>query len=276
MASLQTRGSRLAFSACPPARISPKIAPLRHIPLPKHDLTEGTSVSATEDTVRCKHCSREIHLEAGRLPPGIHCPGCGHTFRLGASRRPAKLNRVVPNRCSTPLQEPSGTALTLRSDLVIQEVEEEGTTYFVVKDPVQQRFFRVKALEHFLDYTIRRSDNLRRSTGVALRTLHKVLVGPEVLGRFARKFVDLGLLVDQNRSAVGEHFAPPADGQRAEAGGRGFLFLKLPLVHPEKFLDWLYPKSQVVPDAPDSSSVMIVTGRRRIQRRVFEPRKLGF
>ena len=118
------------------------MGPLRHIPLPKHDLTEGTSVSATEDSVRCKRCSREIHLDAGRLPSGIHCPGCGLTFR------PARQTPTPPVLDAT--QEPSGTALALRSDLVIQEVEEEGTTYFVIKDPVQQRFFRVKALEYFL------------------------------------------------------------------------------------------------------------------------------
>ena len=195
-------------------------------------------MSATEDTVRCKHCSREIHLEAGRLPPGIHCPGCGHTFRL-AQQAPSQTESSGAEPVLDATPEPSGTALTLRSDLVIQEVEEEGTTYFVVKDPVQQRFFRVKALEHFL---ITQFDGQTTFEEVRRRAsdLHKVLVGPEVLGRFARKFVDLGLLVDQNRSAVGEHFAPTT----AKGGSwwSRVLFLKLPLVHPEKFLDWLYPR----------------------------------
>ena len=105
---------------------------------------------------------------------------------------------------------------------------------------MQQRFFRVKALEHFLitqfDGQTTFEDVRRRASDT-----HKVLVGPEVLGRFAQKFVDLGLLVDQNRSAVGGHFAPPAAGQERSWWSK-VLFLKLPLVHPEKFLDWLYPK----------------------------------
>ena len=49
------------------------------------------------------------------------------------------------------------------------------------------------------------------------------------------------LLIDQNRSRVGEHFAPPAAGQKRSWWSK-VLFLKLPLVHPEKFLDRLYPK----------------------------------
>ncbi len=195
-------------------------------------------MSASEDTVRCKRCSREIHLNAGRLPSGIHCPGCGLTFRLA---RPAP---TPPTPAEAPVidaaQEPSGKALALRSDLVIQEVVEEGTTYFVIKDPVQQRFFRVKAIEHFL---ITQFDGQTTFDEVRRRAsdTHKVLVGPEVLGRFAKKFVDLGLLVDQNRSAVGEHFAPPVAGQKRSWWSK-VLFLKLPLVHPEKSLDWLYPK----------------------------------
>ncbi len=99
-------------------------------------------MSASEHTVRCKRCSREIHLNAGRLPSEIHCPGCGLTFPL-ARQAPIQDQSGDARPVLDAAQEPSGKALALRSDLVIQEVVEEGTKYFVIKDPVQQRFFRV-------------------------------------------------------------------------------------------------------------------------------------
>ena len=137
-------------------------------------------------------------------------------------------------------EDPAGVDLTLRSDLVIEQVEEQGTKYFVIKDPAQQRFFRIKELEHFL---ITQFDGKTSFDEVRHRAseTHRVLVGPEVLGRFVEKFVDLGLLIDQRRLAVGEHFAPPL-ASRQGSWWSHILFLKIPLVHPERLLSWLYPK----------------------------------
>ena len=137
-------------------------------------------------------------------------------------------------------EDPAGVDLTLRSDLVIEQVEEQGTKYFVIKDPAQQRFFRIKELEHFL---ITQFDGKTSFDEVRHRAseTHRVLVGPEVLGRFVEKFVDLGLLIDQRRLAVGEHFAPPLASRQGSWWSR-ILFLKIPLVHPERLLSWLYPK----------------------------------
>ena len=38
----------------------------------------------------------------------------------------------------------------LRSDLVIEPVEENGIPYYVIKDPRSERFYRIKPLEYYL------------------------------------------------------------------------------------------------------------------------------
>lgn len=130
--------------------------------------------------------------------------------------------------------------LALRDDLVIEEVAEQGTKYFVIKDPERQRFFRIKELEHFLITQFDGETSFEEVRRRASET-HRVLVSEEVLGRFVQKFVDLGLLVDRERDTVGEHFAPPSDA-RARSGWSRIFFFKVPLVHPERLLSWLYPK----------------------------------
>ncbi len=55
-----------------------------------------------------------------------------------------------PDPLTSEKGDPTGQDLTLRTNLVIEEVAEQGTKYFVIKDPAQQRFFQIKELEHFL------------------------------------------------------------------------------------------------------------------------------
>ncbi len=115
----------------------------------------------------------------------------------------------------------------LRSDLVIEPVEENGIPYYVIKDPRTERFFRIKPLEYFL---ISQFDGRTGLAEIRRRASEekKVLVSDDVLTRFAAKYRDLGLLVDD----------APSPPKRSRWAG---LSLKLPLANPERLLDWLYP-----------------------------------
>ncbi|MFQ5790429.1 MAG: efflux RND transporter periplasmic adaptor subunit, partial [Acidobacteriota bacterium] len=145
------------------------------------------------------------------------------------------LNAPLDERAPEASLDRSGAELKLRSDLVIEPVEEEGTVFYIIKDPVDNRFFRVKALEHFLISQFDGKTSLEEIRRHA-SDQHRVLVAPEVLARFAEKFKALGLLVDPDQ---GESREP----SRQRTGRRGgILFLKLGLVDPERLLDWLYPK----------------------------------
>jgi putative peptide zinc metalloprotease protein len=161
---------------------------------------------------RCKRCRRPVasgHLAARGF---IHCPKCNFTFRASA-QAPAEL--------------------ALRSDLVIVPVEEEGASYYVIKDPRNNRFFRIKPLEHFL---VTQFDGATSLETIRRRASEQknVLVSGDVLSRFAQKFRELGLLVGED------------DDEAGALASRTFLSdvlrIKLPLASPERFLDWLYPK----------------------------------
>lgn len=118
----------------------------------------------------------------------------------------------------------------LRTDLVIEPVEENGTPYYVIKDPRSERFYRIKPLEYYL---ISQFDGRTGLAEIRRRASaeKKVLVSDDVLTRFAAKFRDLGLLVDD----------APSPPKRSRWAG---LSLKLPLANPERLLDWLYPKTK--------------------------------
>jgi putative peptide zinc metalloprotease protein len=162
----------------------------------------------------CKRCRRPV--ESGHLATRgfVHCPRCNFTFRATG-------------------QTPS--ELALRSDLVILPIEEEGASYYIIKDPRTNRFFRVKPLEHFL---VTQFDGTTSLETIRRRASEQknVLVSEDVLSRFAEKFRELGLLVGD-----GETEADVVARSGSSPWGSVFRF-KLPLANPERFLDWLYPK----------------------------------
>lgn len=129
---------------------------------------------------------------------------------------------------------PAEKGFRLRSDLQIEPVEENGALFYVIKDPRTDRFFRIKPLEHFL---ISQFDGKTSLAEIRRRASEekKVLVSNDVLTRFAAKFRELGLLVDD------DHRTHRAPASRAQWNG---LTLKLPLANPERLLDWLYPKTK--------------------------------
>ena len=113
----------------------------------------------------------------------------------------------------------------------MEPVEEEGTLYYIIKDPRTNRFFRIKPLEHYL---ISQFDGKTPLDAIRKRASKekKILVSEEVLARFAAKFCEIGLLVS-NESEI------PAT---PSAGPAGILTWKFPLANPERLSDWLYPK----------------------------------
>ncbi|MGH9391473.1 MAG: hypothetical protein ACRD1Z_17850, partial [Vicinamibacteria bacterium] len=143
--------------------------------------------------------------------PFVRCRDCGYTFRAEAAAE--------------------GGELELRSDLVIAPVEEEGLSFYVIKDPSSNRYFRVKPLEHFL---ITQFDGKTSLQTIRRRASEEknVLVSEEVLSRFADKFSELGLLRREEDGAAS--LQAPAS--------RSLFHWKLPLANPEALVDWLYPK----------------------------------
>lgn len=160
--------------------------------------------------IRCKRCHRPIDVAVSSRSPFVRCPACGFTFR--------------------PEPEELRGELALRSDLLIAPVEEEGASFFVIKDPSSNRYFRVKPLEHFL---ITQFDGKTPLETVRRRASEEknVLVSEEVLSRFAEKFRELGLLRRNGATDVSVQHPP----------SKSLFHWKLPLANPERLLQFLYP-----------------------------------
>ena len=161
--------------------------------------------------VRCKRCQRPIESVTVAHGPFVRCRICSYTFRAEAAAK--------------------GGELELRSDLVIAPVEEEGASYFVIKDPSSNRYFRVKPLEHFLITQFDGKTNLETIRRRASEEKN-VLVSEDVLSRFAGKFLELGLLRGEEEDATRLEGAP----------SRSLFHFKQPLANPEALLTFLYPK----------------------------------
>ncbi|HEY7697794.1 MAG TPA: hypothetical protein VIE88_05225, partial [Vicinamibacteria bacterium] len=161
--------------------------------------------------IRCKRCRRPVDSAISSRGPFVRCPACGLTFKAEA-------------------EAPRGE-LELRSDLLISPVEEEGTSFFVIKDRSSNRYFRVKPLEHFL---ITQFDGRTSLETIRRRASEErnVLVSEEVLSRFAEKFRELGLLRRDEEGDLSVESAPP----------KSLFHWKIPLANPERLLDFLYPK----------------------------------
>ncbi|MGH9391637.1 MAG: hypothetical protein ACRD1Z_18715, partial [Vicinamibacteria bacterium] len=141
--------------------------------------------------VRCKRCHRPIASAVDSRGPFVRCRDCGYTFRAEPpGLRPSDSDQARGSIAEAAAKEDE---LELRSDLVIAPVEEEGASYFVIKDPNSNRYFRVKPLEHFL---ITQFDGKTSLEIIRRRASEEknVLVSEEVLSRFADKFRELGLL----------------------------------------------------------------------------------
>ncbi len=116
----------------------------------------------------------------------------------------------------------------------MEPVEEEGTLYYVIKDPSTNRFFRIKPLEHYL---VSQFDGKTPPEEIRRRASEekKVLVSEDVLARFAAKFRDVGLLISDESEI-------PAARSARSGSPASILTWKFPLANPERLSDWLYPK----------------------------------
>jgi putative peptide zinc metalloprotease protein len=108
-----------------------------------------------------------------------------------------------------------------------------GSLHYVIKDPLSNRYFRIKPLEHFL---ITQFDGNTSLETIRRRASEQenVLVSQDVLSRFAEKFRELGLLVSGADDTPVER---PHSHRSLD-----LLHWKRPLANPERLLDWLYPR----------------------------------
>lgn len=119
----------------------------------------------------------------------------------------------------------------LRADLTIRAQESKGATVFVVKDPVNGRFFRFGEAEEFI---LRQLDG-ETSLDVIRRRAREAFGGeldPEVLASFVKEIYNSGLLLSENQSQQ-------ASTSRKRRFKGNILFLRCKLFDPTSAFDLL-------------------------------------
>jgi putative peptide zinc metalloprotease protein len=120
-----------------------------------------------------------------------------------------------------------------RDDLIISQQEFEKTTYFVIKDPVTNKFFRVKELEYFI---AQRLDGKTSPEEIAqLFEDHFHIPLPlETLGKFIQSLKNFGFLEGE----IPERELARLQYQKQTLWGK-LLFIKLKGFDPDKLLNRL-------------------------------------
>ena len=167
------------------------------------------------------------------------CQRCHRVFATKRATKRARSALPCPHCGFSPSEAlPKSRLLALHSDIVIEPVEEEGTLYYVIKDPRTNRFFRIKPLEHYL---VSQFDGKTPNEEIRKRASEekRILISEEVLARFAAKFCEIGLLVS-NESEI------PATRSARSGSPASILTWKFPLANPERLSDWLLSQVEVV------------------------------
>ncbi|MDD4050584.1 MAG: hypothetical protein PHR28_01620 [candidate division Zixibacteria bacterium] len=126
----------------------------------------------------------------------------------------------------------------LRQDLVVSEQQSEGTTYYILKDPITFRYFRVREVEYFL---VRQFDGATDYETIALRVRDKfnVDISVEDVQQFAAHIDSLYFF--EGAKAEYEVSSGRYRGQRKKSFLSKILFLKLTAFNPERMLKSLLP-----------------------------------
>ncbi|MFH1999748.1 MAG: efflux RND transporter periplasmic adaptor subunit [Planctomycetota bacterium] len=125
-----------------------------------------------------------------------------------------------------------------REDLIVSRQEAAGRTYFVVKDPVTQRFFRLNQAECFIAEQLDGESSLeeiRRFIGRELGIDYPL----EKLERFVEKLAKL-CLIEEKRTEQEISRKQHEESDKQKGLGR-LLYIRLKAVDPKRFFDAIMP-----------------------------------
>jgi putative peptide zinc metalloprotease protein len=128
----------------------------------------------------------------------------------------------------------------LRDDLVISQQVFENKTYYVIKDPITQRFFRIGEPEHFI---IKKLDGKTSGEQIVQKLQEElnVKISPDTLNRFIERLEKAGFLegeVSQRELSKLQYHAQ----KKKKSIFRRIFFLKVKAFDPNKLLDRLLNK----------------------------------
>ena len=123
--------------------------------------------------------------------------------------------------------------MKFRSDLEISKQDASGKIVYVIKDPVNSRFFRLKEMEYFIACLF---DGKTGCESIADKFTQnfKAKISVDQIEKFAQKLSSLGLL-------QGDSYTEKRDPVKSKRSLFGkLLFIKLKAINPEHFIEKTY------------------------------------
>jgi putative peptide zinc metalloprotease protein len=133
--------------------------------------------------------------------------------------------------------------IKLRPDLIVQPQFYEGMTHYVVKDPLGLKYFRFKIEEYFLLQQFDGVHTLQDVKKAFERKYRPQTISIEDLTRFVAQLHEAGIAQIDSSDQAKVLIRRRRKNQWRKFGQffANILYVKIPIIDPEKLLNWLYP-----------------------------------
>src|SRR5947199_4725295 len=150
---------------------------------------------------------------------------------------------------ASELERRKQVKIRLRGDLNIEPQKYEGRTYFVVKDPISLRYYRLKDNEHFLLQFLDGKHTLEDAQKAYEKQFRPERLRLEDLEGFAQQLLTAGLAQNESPRAGQQLFERRKKRRRTEwmQTLTNILYIKLPVLDPDRllkgmlrYLSWIF------------------------------------
>src|SRR5215204_6817918 len=137
------------------------------------------------------------------------------------------------------LERRKSLKIRLRPDLNVEAQQYEGRTFFVVKDPVGLRYYRLKDNEHFLLQFLDGKHTLEEAQKAYEREYRPERLRLEDLEGFAQQLLTAGLAISESPKAGKQLYERRGKRVRREwmQTFTNILYIKIPVFDPEYILN---------------------------------------
>src|SRR5262245_59576548 len=142
---------------------------------------------------------------------------------------------------ASDLERRKSLRIRLRADLAIEAHKYEGRTFYVVKDPVSLRYYRLKDNEHFLLQFLDGKHTLEDAQKAYEKEYRPERLRLEDLEGFAQQLLTAGLALSDSPKAGKQLFERRGKRRRREflQTFTNILYIKIPIFDPERILKWM-------------------------------------
>jgi putative peptide zinc metalloprotease protein len=139
---------------------------------------------------------------------------------------------------ASDLERRKSLRITLRTDLAIDAQRYEGKTFYVVKDPMSLRYYRLKDYEHFLLKFLDGKHTLEEAQKAYEKEYRPDRLPLEDLEAFAQQLMTAGLAHNESPAAGEQLFQRRKKRKRQEwlQTFTNILYIKIPIFDPDRIL----------------------------------------